>query len=203
MMPLIFLDLEFTCWPNNNPWSAEEIIEIGAVITDEHLKEIRHFHSYVRPVMNPILSQYCRDLLGIEQNDVESAETFSYVWRDFYFTLFRIFPLENYTIFHWGNRDPEMIWLECQRQEVRNDMQIPRTQYIDFSAVYESIITKEKFRPIRKPPILREAAFDEGVPGWQHSGHDALGDAYLLLDVARKYPDRIRSIAQCKQRELP
>jgi inhibitor of KinA sporulation pathway (predicted exonuclease) len=84
---LIIVDLEATCdevetdairGPNR------EIIEIGAVKFDlDSGKEIDSFQAFVRPVINPLLSPFCRKLLNITQEDVEGAETFPFVHKTF------------------------------------------------------------------------------------------------------------------------
>ena len=63
------------------------------------------FHSFVRPVINPKLSEFCKSLTGIEQETVDKAEVFQDVlirfesWMkshglgkyDFYFASYSIF----------------------------------------------------------------------------------------------------------------
>jgi 3'-5' exoribonuclease 1 len=85
---LIIVDLEATCdevetdairGPNR------EIIEIGAVKFDlDTSKEIDSFQAFVRPVINPLLSPFCKQLLNITQKDVEGAETFPFVHKTFF-----------------------------------------------------------------------------------------------------------------------
>jgi inhibitor of KinA sporulation pathway (predicted exonuclease) len=61
-----------------------EIIEIGAVKFDlDSGKEIDSFQAFVRPVINPLLSPFCCQLLNITQDDVEAAETFPFVQISF------------------------------------------------------------------------------------------------------------------------
>ena len=84
---LIIVDLEATCdevetdairGPNR------EIIEIGAVKFDlDTAKEIDSFQAFVRPVINPLLSPFCCQLLNITQEDVEGVETFPFVHKTF------------------------------------------------------------------------------------------------------------------------
>jgi inhibitor of KinA sporulation pathway (predicted exonuclease) len=77
---IVFLDLEFTCWPDSiknyweDPARPPEILEIGAV--GAHLDEIEvisTFSMVVRPKNNPVLSDYCTALTGIEQSEVDIA----------------------------------------------------------------------------------------------------------------------------------
>jgi inhibitor of KinA sporulation pathway (predicted exonuclease) len=84
---LIIVDLEATCdevesdairGPNR------EIIEIGAVKFDLNTgKEIDTFQAFVRPIINPLLTPFCRKLLNITQEDVSRAEIFPAVHKAF------------------------------------------------------------------------------------------------------------------------
>lgn len=74
----LVIDLEATCSNNNQfPREEMEIIEIGAVIADgKTFRPIEEFQTFVRPVRHPGLTEFCRELTGIEQSDVDSAECF-------------------------------------------------------------------------------------------------------------------------------
>jgi len=64
-MHYIILDLEATCWEEKSD-KANEIIEIGAVKLDENLEVVDTFSQYVRPVISPELSDFCKTLTSIE-----------------------------------------------------------------------------------------------------------------------------------------
>ena len=72
-------DLEFTSWPGSNArnWSLpnedREIIQIGAVKikTTGDMREVDSFKILVRPLKNPILSDYIVNLTEITQEKVE------------------------------------------------------------------------------------------------------------------------------------
>lgn len=54
-----------------------ETIEVGAVLVDpERARITAEFQSFVRPVRTSELSAFCVELTGIQQRDVETAETF-------------------------------------------------------------------------------------------------------------------------------
>ena len=46
-------------------------------------KTISEFHSYVRPQINPCLSDFCTSLTGISQSQVDNAPLFPVVFREF------------------------------------------------------------------------------------------------------------------------
>lgn len=72
-------DLEFTAWEGSaaRGWSGpdeyREIVQIGAVRVDggNAFAEMDRFTAYVRPVKNPVLSDYFVSLTGITQADVD------------------------------------------------------------------------------------------------------------------------------------
>ena len=75
MINYVIVDLEATCWENNKDHHME-IIEIGAIILDENFEAIDEYQSFVKPIVNPILSDFCKTLTNISQADVDSAPLF-------------------------------------------------------------------------------------------------------------------------------
>ncbi|KIJ45889.1 hypothetical protein M422DRAFT_250675 [Sphaerobolus stellatus SS14] len=80
---ILVLDFEATCafdvkgWPN-------EIIEFPTLAFDLETNSVTHvFHEYVKPVVNPELTDFCTELTGIEQSTVDAADTFIPVWDRF------------------------------------------------------------------------------------------------------------------------
>ena len=75
----VVFDLEFTSWPGSNernwrlPNEDREIIQIGAVKieTTGDMREVDSFQILVRPLKNPILSDYIVNLTEITQEKVE------------------------------------------------------------------------------------------------------------------------------------
>ena len=71
--------MEFTSWLGSNernwsfPEEAREVIQIGAVMieTAGDMREVDSFQILVRPLKNPILSEYIVNLTGITQEKVE------------------------------------------------------------------------------------------------------------------------------------
>lgn len=90
-MKYIIFDLEATCWSeedkNNDrlkhKYKQNEIIEIGAIMLDENLNIIGEFDEFVKPTINPILSDFCKELTHIKQEDVDKANTLNTVMSKF------------------------------------------------------------------------------------------------------------------------
>lgn len=80
----IICDLEATCWAGERRADRMEIIEIGAVkLASAGGPVLDDFCAFVRPVLEPTLSDFCRELTGITQADVDRAESFPVVLQRF------------------------------------------------------------------------------------------------------------------------
>jgi inhibitor of KinA sporulation pathway (predicted exonuclease) len=72
----LVLDFEATCDENNKAWQ-NEIIEFPTVVVDANtLEKITEFQQYVKPVQNPTLTPFCKDLTGIQQEWVDAGVSF-------------------------------------------------------------------------------------------------------------------------------
>ena len=72
------LDFEATC-ENNVKLDPQEIIEFPLVLVDaQTLERVDEFRTYVRPERNPKLTQFCTELTGILQEQVDAAP----VWTE-------------------------------------------------------------------------------------------------------------------------
>lgn len=76
------LDFEASCWQSGNR-DKMEIIEFPSVLgrlEGQQLVKVAEFQQYVHPVIIPELSQFCTELTGIQQSQVDNARTFSDVY---------------------------------------------------------------------------------------------------------------------------
>lgn len=88
--PVVF-DLEFTAWEGSmaRDWSApgelKEVVQIGAVKLDgDALKIVDTFDMLVRPRVNPVLSNYLVDLIGVSNAKMDAyAVDFAIAYRAF------------------------------------------------------------------------------------------------------------------------
>ena len=65
---LLVLDFEATCGESGFPRGQMEIIEFPTIVYDlREKKEVGRFHEYVRPVIQPQLTEFCTQLTGITQ----------------------------------------------------------------------------------------------------------------------------------------
>ena len=102
---LLVLDFEATCGESGFPRNQMEIIEFPTIVYDlQEKKELGRFHEYVKPVIQPQLTEFCTELTGItqvspfrasrlqvqgylsvfhEQETVDGADPFPPVWDRF------------------------------------------------------------------------------------------------------------------------
>ena len=113
----VIVDLEATCC-NRNSFSREEmeIIEIGAVRVDGATGEIEsEFAAFVKPVRNPTLTDFCKELTTISQEDVDGAEEFPAVIARFK-TWLELEP--DYDFCSWGGYDKNQFIRDCEFHQV-------------------------------------------------------------------------------------
>ena len=89
---LYCVDLEATCdkvGESESPRPLEitpdqmETIEIGLVVIDlETLEVVDEFQRFVRPRINPVLTDFCKALTSIQQAEVDSARTYAEVSQE-------------------------------------------------------------------------------------------------------------------------
>ena len=112
---LIVVDFESTCDTGGRMAAHEvELIEIGAVkVSLDDGEILSTFHSFVRPKNQPTLSDFCKQLTGIRQREIDSAEPFVHVLKAFQSWLNHPF----WTWASWGDFDLTLLERELERVE--------------------------------------------------------------------------------------
>ena len=121
MRRYVIVDLEATCWEGGEqPRDDMETIELGAVLLAGPAGPVAaEFGAFVRPVVHPVLSEFCRQLTSIRQEEVDAAEGFADVarrWRTW------IGP-EPFTLCSWGGYDLNQL----RRDYARHGLRLPPT----------------------------------------------------------------------------
>ena len=179
-MNFIIYDLEATCWLGRPPGYVQEVIEIGAVKMNGFGEIVDKFNRFIRPVVNPTLSSFCRELTSITQEQVSRASKFESVAEDFQDWI-EIFD-ENYLLCSWGNFDKVALVRDCERHDMEVDW---LEEHINVKRQYQEI------KGFSKPKGLRRTVEKEGFDftGIHHRG---ISDAENLAKVFAKYLDEWR-----------
>jgi 3'-5' exoribonuclease 1 len=181
----ILVDLEATCWENNPP-APNEIIEIGSVCCDVSAGILDEFQTFVRPLLKPVLSPFCRNLTHIRQEDVDSAPSFAAAFKEFRAWTA---PFAPFTLGAWGAYDRKQLRADCQRHNVL----YPFTSYLNLKEAFARI---ENCRPCG----MKGALLKVGLPlvGTHHRGIDDVRNIARLLDhlISKVGVDRVLEEAE-------
>uniref|UniRef100_W5LXK3 ERI1 exoribonuclease 2 n=1 Tax=Lepisosteus oculatus TaxID=7918 RepID=W5LXK3_LEPOC len=188
---LVVIDFESTCWRDKNHCSPE-IIEFPAVLLNTSNGRIdSEFHTYVQPQEHPTLSEFCTELTGIRQSQVEAGVPLKICLSQFNKWLQTLQQEENIvfvndlvrpsdsvanpcTFVTWSDWDLGVcLQYECKRKQLHRPDAL--NSWIDLRAMYKSFYN-------RKPKGLTGALQDLGIKfsGREHSGlDDARNTAHL------------------------
>jgi len=113
----VIVDVEATCCDDETfPRHEMEIIEIGAVAVESRTGEIRsEFQSFIQPVRNPRLTEFCKELTTISQDQVDAAEEYPAVTNKFLQWLAQV---GDYDFCSWGFYDRRQFEQDSQFHSV-------------------------------------------------------------------------------------
>uniref|UniRef100_A0A3Q2D211 ERI1 exoribonuclease 2 n=1 Tax=Cyprinodon variegatus TaxID=28743 RepID=A0A3Q2D211_CYPVA len=196
---LIVIDFESTCWREKNN-HGQEIIEFPAVLLNTSTGEVEsEFHTYVQPQEHPVLSEFCTELTGITQGQVESGVPLQICLSRFNRWLQNLrmekgvmFPNNKQTssasspsqklctFLTWSDWDLGVcLQYECKRKQLHKPDVL--NSWIDLRSTYRLFYS-------RKPKGLNGALQDLGIQfsGREHSGlDDARNTARLAARMMR------------------
>ncbi|CAO4384589.1 unnamed protein product [Caenorhabditis nigoni] len=114
-------------------------------IRDKMIREDQTFNRFVRPVINPVLSDYCSRLTGIDQNSINTADVFHVVYDQFVEWL-REHNFQEKT-FAFVCEDHQTIWLHAQYQYLLRDRSMPAIfrQWINITTVLQYLIPERNY----------------------------------------------------------
>lgn len=174
-MNYIVFDLEATCWDQRDQ-TDNETIEIGALLIREK-KIISEFQRFIKPLKHPILSDFCKNLTSIQQEDVDNAKYFYEVIEDF----------KNW-IAHMGDAYQLCSWGVYDRKQFTSDCLLSK---LDIAWLEPHISIKHQYQKIknnRRAIGLKRALEQENMvlEGFHHRGID---DARNIAKIFLKYYD--------------
>uniref|UniRef100_A0A671TQJ2 GRF-type domain-containing protein n=1 Tax=Sparus aurata TaxID=8175 RepID=A0A671TQJ2_SPAAU len=196
---LIVIDFESTCWREKNNY-GQEIIEFPAVLLNTSTGEVEsEFHTYVQPQEHPTLSDFCTELTGITQMQVEAGiplqiclSRFSRWLQNLRLNMGVIFSniqqrtsattasQKLCTFLTWSDWDLGVcLQYECKRKQLHKPDVL--NSWIDLRSTYRLFYA-------RKPKGLNGALQDLGIQfsGREHSGlDDARNTAHLAARMMR------------------
>jgi inhibitor of KinA sporulation pathway (predicted exonuclease) len=142
-----------------------EIIEIGAVMVDaKSLKIVDEYEIFIKPILNPTLTTFCKTLTTITQKDVDEAVGY----RE---------ALENFK--NWYSRYDDFLfcsWGDYDRNQFKLDSALHNVAY-PFSEEHLNI--KKAFAKVQG---VKPCGLDEAL---NHVGLELVGTHHRGIDDAR------------------
>lgn len=173
----LIIDLEATCSQDGSvPREEMEIIEIGAVLMASHSLEIVDtFQSFVQPVRHSELTDFCRQLTGIQQVDIRQAVGFSEALK----ALVGWFSAYPEALFcSWGDYDARQFRQDCDYHQIA----YPFHDHMNIKKAFSATLG------LRKRYSVEEAL--------QHLGLTFVGSPHRGLDDAQNMARIIQTVLE-------
>ncbi|MBK8566253.1 MAG: exonuclease domain-containing protein [Saprospiraceae bacterium] len=182
-MNYIVFDLEATCWEGKPTEMVQEIIEIGALKLNEYGEVEGSFNSFIRPVLHPNLSLFCRQLTTIDQISINRARLFPDVVEDFQ-EWAGVFDDEDCLFCSWGSFDRNMLIQDSTLHSM--DSEWIETNHLNVRRQYHDMKRWKTYKGLKKVVEME---------GFEFTGvyHRAISDAENLAKVFVKHIDEWRS----------
>ncbi|XP_034921199.1 uncharacterized protein [Populus alba] len=164
----VVIDFEATCDKERNP-HPQEIIEFPSVIVSSVTGQLEAcFQTYVRPTCNQLLSDFCKDLTGIQQIQVDRGVTLSEaLLRHDKWLENKGIKNTKFAVVTWSNWDCRvMLESECRFKKIRKPPYFNR--WINLKVPFRDIFGGAR--------CLKEAVEMAGLH-WQGRAHCGLDDA--------------------------
>jgi len=178
----VVIDFEATC-DMGRRLSPQEIIEFPSVLVNGMTGRLEgHFHTYIKPVYHPVLTDFCKELTGIQQSQVIGGVSLSeaLLMHDNWLEE-RGVKNTNFAVVTWSDWDCKvMLESECNLKGIRKPNYFNR--WINLKLPFY-----DSFGQLRCN--LKGAVEFAGLTweGRAHSGlDDAKNTARLLLDLMRR-----------------
>ena len=174
-MNYIIVDLEATCEKEKSYDYISEIIEIGAVKLDLNGNQIETFNCFIKPTINPILSDFCTELTSITQEDVDNG-----LDRKTAFYNFISFCGQDCILLSWGGYDKNQLRKEFEKFNLPTFI---LKNHKNLKQEFSKIIGSNKQYGMAKALKIANIKLD----GTHHRGID---DAKNISKIFNKYFDK-------------
>lgn len=175
-----FFDAEYTCFMENDTFfdkeHSGELLSVGMVLCDKRFNLVRTYYSPIHPLYNAKLTNYCKELTGLTQEEIDEAPSYEAVFQELYLLL-QEYPVKE--IFTWGN-DAHTL-----RHDIEKNHKFVARRFRKISGLLQDI-TKRLTRRIYGKGITLSLSDMKYICGMEHrTAHNALEDAKDLYRITR------------------
>ena len=166
--------MEASCWLGRPPHGLNEVIEIGAVKVNDYNEVVSIFSKFIKPTVNPILSDFCKRLTSISQEDVDKTRTFPFIIQDF---MDWIGIEEDFVLISWGKYDKQQLIQDCELHKLDTEW---LEYHFNLKPAYRAL------KDLKDEPGLKKAV---KLEGFEFTGihHRAISDAENTAKIFIKY----------------
>jgi inhibitor of KinA sporulation pathway (predicted exonuclease) len=171
----LIVDLEATCSDDGTlPRQEMEIIEIGAVMQSSRTFEVEsEFQTFIRPVRNPELTEFCTKLTGITQDQVSRALFFRDALVEMKEWMYRF---GDSLFCSWGDYDRNQFLQDCEFHGAAYPF---RSGHLNLKAEFSRAIGRSKKMGIAE--AVRHLGMD-----FEGSHHRGIDDARNIARIVRR-----------------
>jgi inhibitor of KinA sporulation pathway (predicted exonuclease) len=170
----IIMDIEF----NGRKFASDlpmEVIEIGAVRLNASLQQVDEFSALIKPIYFSKLNSFIKQKTGIAQEEIDQAEGYPKVIKDF---LVWLDQSESVLLFTWGGEDLKRIIYDTRMHKL-DDTFWMTVHYYDLLKGFL------RYKNIKNDVSVEAALLDLDIVA-NGSAHRALDDARMTSDVFLK-----------------
>ena len=177
MEKVIVFDLEMLCDKRKLEYAEKQTIRIGAVKYSPDKREIDRFDTFVQPIGEYVISEFCTSLTGIVQSDVEKADKFPEALSKF---LHWMGDLQNAAIYTWGEDDMPRLVADAELHGLNPlVLGLMKDKTTDFQNIFRKKVSYEQMSISNALKL-----FDQEFEGEKHRPCD---DAYNTLRLYFEY----------------
>ncbi|WP_252183491.1 3'-5' exonuclease [Rossellomorea vietnamensis] len=173
----IFFDFEMKCDDRGMAYENMEAIRLGAVKYDLQTRRITSFDRFIQPATRDPLSPFCKNLTGIDDRDLETADPFPVVYSEF---LFWTGGVKKSRFFSWSKSDLSRLKIDSHLHGLPAvTLEKIEKRYVDFQDIFSKGVSKVNLS-VENALAIYGAAF-EG------EAHHPMYDSYNTLRVFLRY----------------
>lgn len=173
----VFFDFEMMCSDTGMAFDAMEAIRLGAVKYELETEKVSYFDQFIRPQNTEPLSDFCKALTGINDEDLVNAEYFKEVFADF---LEWIGGIKKTKYFSWSPSDLFRLKIDSMRHDIpERTLKKIEQRYTDFQKVFTSQVSKK--------PISVEDALKLYNLEFIGEKHNPMYDAYNTFRIYQTF----------------
>lgn len=183
----VVVDFKATC-KKGKQINPQEIIEFSSVLVSGSTGQLEStFHTYVRPRLHPKLTDYCRDLNGIRQKDVDAGMELAVALRMHGTWLQEMGTKKSshfcFVVVTWGNWDcRSMLEPECRLKGIDRPLYFDR--WINLRIPFVATFGGSKPKADLADAVRMVGMEWEGRP--RGASDDARNTALLLRELMRR-----------------